>query len=740
MNKTLAYFGLKYNHPGLWYLALFALTPHPYNKNYIYLDPATNEYVNAPSLPTDTVIPQANVLRDVNMREGDMLNDLKGLGNLNTGDSILYDEVKSKLDKDGQVLPDATISPNERSVLNRARRLERRKKQTQQSYKPEQIQAVQRKNELRSKSLNLLESSNVYPELDRGKVLENSYFLLRDKMVRDAVNDTGVLDRYYRQTFNQLKPGEESMPLVSKAEALAAKERLAGLDNESWDMLSGSHRAVNEIRREAVPAQKAITDATSPIGRGAKADTVRSLEKQQTKLRQEAARTGIDPRTVANNPPTLVPDANEVKANIPSYVANPESLEYIVDPNNPNAQAAKRKPLVVEYKPTPVKPNAKTGLERRLERIARARELAQGVLPLPEGTDTPQKSALPVLGEFDPDIQTRPNLNVNDRPINRTRTKPANTIAEDAIRESIRRDVAQSTRPGLPQLPPSLQALDPAYQEAIRQGLIDTNQLPTDQARLLLQNTPVAPREDPLKTVAKQAVNSASANTPAATSKVPINKNFETKRNLQERARDAFRNAGDWYINNIVNPGNIVNPSTNEATPPTPTAAAVENVSNVASAPARSKVIVNLPGMQGAQDAVSNAVKNVKRVATGQSAGVADIYDQMIRQQAFTPPQPQQAAEQAVKGKTRPQSLKMKNLLSGFPNLNQSQKRGLLKLGAGVAGAGGVLLGGSMLADSVIKQKQQQEIARQERLYSNYPAYSQPMAPPDPYGQQRQYY
>ena len=50
MNKTLAYIGLKYHNPGLAYLALFALTPHPYNKDAVYVDPQTGQRVHTSNL------------------------------------------------------------------------------------------------------------------------------------------------------------------------------------------------------------------------------------------------------------------------------------------------------------------------------------------------------------------------------------------------------------------------------------------------------------------------------------------------------------------------------------------------------------------------------------------------------------------------------------------------------------------------------------------------------------------
>lgn len=746
--NTLAYFA-RYN-PALWYLALFAATPHPYNVDKIYVDPQTGERIRTRNLPEN--IPSQNVVRSVGA-ERDLIEGLKGADKLPAKENARYLKAKKKTDKQGQVKAGQQITPAERQALRKANILTREKEILEQDYNPQQIQAVQRKHLLREKALKLKEQSGVFPGSTKGEVVEASYNALRDPKVRDAIKDMGVLDRYARGFKGQLTETERAAMQVNLEEAQAAKQRLSQLSPEEWEWVKSSHRGLNEVRRGAEPVQEVISEKTSPINRPAKPDVVNKLKKET------AARQGM----VAQG--SGVPDM--ASPAIPSYVENPESVRYAIN-RTPENMANSRKPMQVGYTPSPprateAKPKPLTGLERRLQRIERAKELVdmeQLPMSAADAVRTQVRKVLPgmadplanlvdtnsaieqtveQLGGFDPDIRT-PYTGDVPPPIPRRETLPR---PEDIEPLPFMRP--QQSQNSIPIDPTTTSTpIDADRYRAVQQGNLPRTELTPDEQRRLLQNTPVAPKpstntspevqEGVRNWVRNNPPTSDTANSPNAPKppRTLKGKDYQTKRNLKELAYDAGQKARDT-VSNIKNsliqtsispldaetPPPVTPPSPSPSSTPPSTPVPDPTVTSTPPKAPKSKVVLDVSAATGGK-------KNTP-------SSVSDNYDKLIRDQIRQQRKAQSEAAQTVASKAKPQSLKLKNLMSGFPNLSTSQKRGLLKLGGGLAGAGGVLLGGSMLANSLIKRKAQDDVARQNRLYGNVPAYQPPVTSPNPY-------
>lgn len=79
---------------------------------------------------------------------------------------------------------------------------------------------------------------------------------------------------------------------------------------------------------------------------------------------------------------------------------------------------------------------------------------------------------------------------------------------------------------------------------------------------------------------------------------------------------------------------------------------------------------------------------------------------------------------------------KLKQIFSNGLNFSERQKRGLRKVGLGLAGAAGILGGGTLIANSMAKKRQEDELARQRQMYTSqppsYPVNNIPNYPPYP--------
>lgn len=637
LNKS----ALFYSNPGLWYLALFARTPHPFSSSG---DWGT---------------------------EQDVLNAL------------------GKVKQDNEVNWKVTD------------RYERAKK----SFTSEQIQAIQRKRLLRPKALKLDTASETLPGLTRGQALENAYTAMRvtdaagNNPFRESINNSRVLDRYYRQQNNQLTEAEKLLPLLTESDIAPAKKQLSTLSDREWKMLEDMNRSINEVRKGASPVEEVISNTTSPIGRGAKQATVESLKARAAK-------------------------GNKA---MPSYVANPESVAYAVDP----ALKSNRTPMRVRYNPAVA--NGETAIDRRLTRLANARQFLQ----------TEQPAA----------------INSKSTPV----LPPAATSPVTASSPEI-----PSTPPKLPRPPrqsiriAGTSNLSPEYQRAIIEGLIDPTQLPPDEARKLLQGTPVKPRpSNTTNTIAPDSTGLPQTPAPTEVTK---------KTSWRDKVSGVADRFQDWYEKQAVQP--ILDERAAKASStPTPSAQNVNapstsaSKSSPANPPAKKswrnkrsgiynrqwswsrKMPTSIPNQVPVVPSPQPPTPTTQAPSSQNSSGNKKRKLKVSRSK--TPPTPKTnlpktksavelyqemvdaAPEVSQPESAKRQSSKLKNLLAGFPNLNSNQKSGLLKLGAGVAGAGGILLGGSMLANNLIKQKEQEDIARQQRMYSPYP--QQPPYPNTPY-------
>ena len=113
------------------------------------------------------------------------------------------------------------------------------------------------------------------------------------------------------------------------------------------------------------------------------------------------------------------------------------------------------------------------------------------------------------------------------------------------------------------------------------------------------------------------------------------------------------------------------------------------------------------------------------------SADIEAEYDKLLKEKKAK--EAKEVAKKVKKTKTGEQAAtavndvkertpsKLKNIFSNGLDLSPRQKRGLGKVGLGLAGAVGILGGGSLLANSINKKRQQDELDRQTRLYAPTP-------------------
>lgn len=357
--------------------ALFARTPHPYNTNAMYVDPRTGESTASKELPRR--INRNKIRRNSGLTEDAFMDTLAA---------------PSRLDESGR-------------VMNSAQR------QLWADYSPQQIQAVQRKAMLRPDALRLDEASAIYPDLSKRQALNLSYNAMRNPDARRHITDANTLTRYERQLAGNAPAG---MPLVSPEKAIAARERLASLNEADWDFLTSLPASVDDIRSGASPAKAFITDKTSPIRRGAKTPAVEGLRSRAR------ANPGTTPR-------------------LPAYVENPESILYAVD-DSPAAQAGKRLSMGVRYSPSAPR-GGQSAAARRVDSIRRARELTnQEMFPT---TALPAARPRQLPGSAPSGLAIRPRTDIDFPPVATSDIIEAN-VAPTSLRTQTRIQRPSSSR------------------------------------------------------------------------------------------------------------------------------------------------------------------------------------------------------------------------------------------------------------------------------------------------------
>lgn len=647
------------------YLARFAATPHPYNRDVIYQVPAPpapgeNEpryersrssyqsgildsenltpqlQANRAAIPKDSIVrryTEQEVLDNINMNEAEALKN--------------YDPAASKriLDVQGRIKPEYSRYiqsrprqkrglvketdlkkanlPQEQvddvNVLGRAISRRRRLLSTEPNalgispgYTDAQLRQIQRKHLLRGEALQLKRGSTVVPNSTRDDVLQNAYQQFRDPRYRELINSAGKINAHLTSGGSL-----EDLPLSLQRHY----DLISNMSSDDFDTLIKTSKGVDEIVNTSKPSYASITRTKATVY----PEDPTQPKKIKTKIRRASpiGRGGAE-------------GLDLTATTLPTYVDRQGYLTY--------------KPFRGSKKPTAL--SRRAGI---LENVRNSFVDANAFVGRSVGQQT-----LDLI----PDNVKASNPDIVAKILSGQITRI--TELPPAIAATVLTNMDTANRPQNKPMIFKGKPQDPKLQQTV-EGMTG---IPVVNSGVSIPGVSSTTTPSAANTVPSTSTVTPSAGTPAA-------------------ATTATRTA--------------------PVTPVTAAASPEANSSDTSSKPKTKK-----------RYRLSVKEDTVTASPSQQPASAADIYRRKsAKLKADQAKAAKKAQEEAAKVGKEKIPNKLKNIFNNFPNMTPIQKKGLLRVGAGVAGAGGLLLGGSMLAKAMGDKKAKEEMDRHNAVYSN---------------------